>query len=198
MKARGVMAACVTVVLLGMGVSGLARLYGTQEQPAPKDTEADAVKLISGYRQWTKANDEPKYVVPRVAPGSSGPLPVPQKTADPHEGKFLTVYVNETGREQFMAKKIPRFTEGTVIVGEKLPSRETNAAPELLTVMVKRAAGFDPQNKDWEYLVFDGPGKKVAARGKQNESCAECHEVQQPLDNVFRRCLNLEVLNQMR
>lgn len=109
-------------------------------------------------------------------------------TKDPHSSKFIIVFVNETGREEFLGKKQPKFAEGTVIVKEK-HSSTTNAPPELLTVMIKRAEGFDPQNGNWEYATFNGSGTKVLSNGKLG-TCQDCHEMQRENDFVFRDYLS--------
>lgn len=79
------------------------------------------------------------------------------------------------------------FPRGTMIVKEKLASK-TSTSPELLTVMIKREAGYDKSHGDWEYAVFDGTGSKLAQRGKL-ENCRNCHTKQVKTDFVFRNYL---------
>jgi hypothetical protein len=100
--------------------------------------------------------------------------------------KYVTVYVNDLGKKAMVAEKTPIFPVGSVIVKEKLTKPESKS-PELMTVMVKREKDFNPDCGDWEFLVFNGDGKQVTARGKI-ESCANCHRTRPAIgaDYVFR------------
>jgi hypothetical protein len=57
--------------------------------------------------------------------------------------------------------------------------------PELLTVMIKRDPGFNPEAGDWEFLVYEGNGETITARGVL-QNCMECHIRQVQSDFVFR------------
>ncbi|RYG53060.1 hypothetical protein EON80_33105 [bacterium] len=128
-------------------------------------------------------------------------LPTSKDTQGPHAKKFIRVYVNKVGEKQMTTRKNPRFPVGSVIVKQKLPLnskvsktkfRKVSPAPELLTVMIKHKAGYDPKNGDWEYMVTDGAGRKVSQRG-QIESCQNCHRPYAKTDYVVRSYLPKEV-----
>ena len=125
----------------------------------------------------------------RIAGQCGMPSPARRKLEEgnPHRDKFVTVYVNDAGRSAMMEKKRPRFPEGTLIVKEKLLARDASE-PELLTVMLKHARGYDPEGGDWEYLVLDGRGQQVRARGKL-ETCRACHQAYPDTDFVARSYL---------
>lgn len=55
--------------------------------------------------------------------------------------------------------------------------------------MVKRAKGYNPESRDWEYLVLDGPGTKIVERGKLSR-CNECHEKYEDTDFVTMHYLD--------
>ena len=63
--------------------------------------------------------------------------------------------------------------------------------------MIKREPGFNPKSGDWEYLVFDGSGSKVEARGKL-ENCQACHAAKSETDYVFRSYLPHDVQSKLR
>jgi hypothetical protein len=107
---------------------------------------------------------------------------------NPHETKYVSVYVNPKGASAMMTKDQPRFPEGSIIVKEKL-GFILSKKPELLTVMVKREAGYNPESRDWEYLVLDGPASKIIERGKLSK-CNECHEKYVDTDFVTMLYLN--------
>ena len=83
-----------------------------------------------------------------------------------------------------MRQKRPQFPVGTVIVKEKLARVDSNS-PELMTVMVRHAKGYNPENGDWEYLVVGGKGTRIDAQGKL-ATCQSCHSRAPAEDNVFR------------
>ncbi|HEX6182494.1 MAG TPA: cytochrome P460 family protein, partial [Pyrinomonadaceae bacterium] len=91
------------------------------------------------------------------------------------------VYANELARAAFAGDL--KFPTGSIIVREKL-SKPDDATPQLLAVMVKRAAGFNPKGGDWEFLTVDGALTKVTERQKQG-SCLDCHASQRERDFVF-------------
>lgn len=154
----------------------------------------DPVKEIAGYRGWSKVNTEPQLMPDRTATLCAANLPNAPK--NPHANKYVTVYVNDIGRKAMTEELNPYFPEGSVIVKEKLPDKSSQA-PELLTVMIKRGKGFSPTNGDWEYMVVDGTGTTVQARGKL-ENCASCHTGRSGTDYVFRTYLPNETQNKLK
>lgn len=178
----------------------------TPKTPAPPDFKS---YRISSYRIWTCANPKPYFVPAPIAaacaPFSMHPPQNPRRphsqfnpinAPDPHQGKYIRVFVNSIGRRTLMEMKTPKFPPGSVIVKEKLTTNRIRIA-ELLTVMVKRAKGYDPQNGDWEYLVTDGLGKKVQQRGKLN-NCQACHLPRKEAGYMFRHYLPNEVGRRLR
>ena len=158
------------------------------------------VKEIAGYRGWSKVNTEPQLMPDRTAVLCAAPsLPTGNLSTgpkNPHLNKYVTVYVNDIGRNAMLAQLKPNFPEGSVIVKEKL-SDKASQAPELLTVMIKRERGFNSTSGDWEYMVVDGTGTTVEARGKL-ENCQSCHTGQTGTDYVFRTYLPSEVQNKLK
>ena len=168
---------------------------------ASRATSVESVTdQISSYKKWAKVNPEPLQL-PAVlntlcaAPSAATKDPA-YSSSNPHRQKFFTVYVNETGRRAMLNELMPRFPAGPIVVKEKLPSRESRE-PELLTAMIKRERGFNPQTGDWEFLVLDGSGKKIEARGKI-ETCQSCHAVKKNSDFVFRSYLTEETRRELR
>jgi hypothetical protein len=94
---------------------------------------------------------------------------------------YGVVYANEPARAAFAAGG--KFPPGSVIVREKL-SKPGGATPQLLAVMFKRAAGFNPAGGDWEFLTVNGALTKVTGRQKRG-SCLDCHASRRERDFVF-------------
>ena len=118
------------------------------------------------------------------------------EAGNPHRDKFITVYVNDAGKHAMLQEKSPRFPQGSIIVKEKLTDRDSTA-PELLTAMIKREPGYDPDNGDWEYMALDGAGEEVQARGRL-ESCQACHMMSKHTDYVSRNYLPHEVWQRLK
>jgi hypothetical protein len=178
-----------------LGLAALTSYFASQPASiaAPLPAPGNSVREIAGYRDWFKVNPTPEVMQSRTAflcaaPTGGNRIYGPD---NPHHEKYITVYVNPVGRPAMMEQAKPSFPEGSVIVKEKLQDKSSQT-PELLTVMIKRAKGFNNENGDWEYMVVDGSGTKVEAQGKL-EKCQGCHQANPQKDYVFRTYLPREV-----
>jgi hypothetical protein len=63
--------------------------------------------------------------------------------------------------------------------------------------MIKREKGFNPVSGDWEYMVTDGAGAQVQARGRL-ESCQACHLMNRSTDFINRSYLPREVAKNLK
>jgi len=195
-----VVATLATVMMIGLAVSYLPLRTVRSEEPASGPDAPDAMKAIAGYRDWTKVNPKPDFMQPQTAALCAAVLPPTAAdvngATNPHRRKYITVYVNESGRRAMMEQASPKFPMGSVIVKEKL-SEPTSTTPELLTVMIKREKGFNPESGDWEYAVFDGTGTKLESRGKLS-NCQGCHVTLPKSDYIFRTYLTDDVRNKLK
>jgi len=142
--------------------------------------EVDIKKELSSYTHWAKVSEHsPMDAIAAISCVYISP-PSPN---DPHAKFYISVFVNDKGLET-MKKDVPGpFPVGSMIVKQKF--REQNKQPELLTMMIKREAGFDPKFGNWEYLVATGDGKSIFGRGKL-EQCQGCHVSMAKQDYVYR------------
>ncbi|HEX5703652.1 MAG TPA: cytochrome P460 family protein [Pyrinomonadaceae bacterium] len=189
-----------TILLIGLAINYPALRSVLSRELASGSDAPDAVKAIAGYRSWTKVNPKPEVMNAQTA-GLCGISLSPSGAnifggTNPHHRKYITVYVNESGRKAMMEQASPKFPQGSVIVKEKL-SEPSSEAPELLTVMIKREKGFNPKSGDWEYAVFDGTGTKLESRGKLS-NCQSCHVTFPHSDYVFRTYLTDDVRNKLK
>ena len=169
----------------------------THVAPAGKEMPSGS-ELIEGYRQWTRLNPEPEFIPSQTASLCAAPTTDQTRLdkTDPHRDKFITVYVNELGKTAMTTQLNPVFPQGSVIVKEKLPAKDSSS-PELLTVMIKREPGYDPDNGDWEYMAVDGAGKVVQARGKL-ANCQACHIMRKETGYVYRNYLPPDVSQKLK
>lgn len=154
-------------------------------QAALKETRV--IDEIKDYKTWTRVNPQPVNMDAAVAQLCAAPVGPQAADKNPHLHKFITVYVNETGRRAMLEESKPEFPQGSVIVKEKLSAKDSTS-PELLTVMIKREKGFNPENGDWEFMVTNGTGSETQARGKL-ASCQACHVSMSANDFTYRTYL---------
>jgi hypothetical protein len=167
--------------IVGLASAGCLVIAGSLALTAEAKTPEKLDDLISGYRAWHKVNAKPIHMAPQIAMLCRGPASW-QTHANPHDPKFFTVYVNKTGVAAMKKQGLTQFPAGSIIVKEKLPTE--SGQPELLTVMVKKEAGFDPKHGDWQYFTADGDGNKTSQ--DDVAKCQSCHEVTKENDYVFR------------
>ena len=187
--------------LLALGTCLGAALFlssPAQSEVKASSDETPSNELIAGYQKWTRVNPQPKLVSSRIAIQCAMPSVAQQEMEEnnPHRSKLVVVYVNDIGRAAMMEQKLPNFPQGSIIVKEKLATKESTA-PELLTVMRKRESGYDSSRGDWEYMVFDGAAKVVQASGKL-EKCQACHLLEKSTDYVSRSYLPANVQEKLK
>lgn len=90
--------------------------------------------------------------------------------------------MNDIARSTVPESRPLIYPEGAVIVREKLKTEA--GAPELLTAMIKRKKGFNPEANDWEFLLVSGNATKIRKREKIGD-CLDCHGSVAPKDFVF-------------
>ncbi|HEX8834498.1 MAG TPA: cytochrome P460 family protein [Abditibacteriaceae bacterium] len=179
---------CSAVLTLAV----LAHAKPGQQKTAQQKTAKPQIPAIRNYRKWNLANAKPHFVAaPLAVACAPAPMTRERATPNPHADKWVRVWVNETGRVPLLQQKTPVFPRGAVIVKEKLATANSQK-PELLTVMIKRAAGFDAKNGDWEYYVMNGEATRVRAGGKL-QNCQGCHVPLQESGYVFRDYLPEDV-----
>jgi hypothetical protein len=171
------------VFLFAVAAMGPVALSGAR-RGSGSPTEPDIMTAVKSYTTWARVTRSPYWVSPAISALCASPG---GGKANPHASPYINVYVNETGRTAMLKPGAVTFPEGSVIVKEK-GNGEQAAEPELLTVMVKRARGYNPAVGDWEFAVVDGTVTSVQARGKL-ANCMECHKTVSSSDYVFRTYL---------
>ena len=161
---------------------------------SPRIVTDPDLENLSKYRQWTLVNPTPQLMEP--LPSVSCAMPMGRQVGSPHLDKYVSVFVNSVGREQMLTRRSPKYPIGSMIVKEKLGSADSTK-PELLTAMIKRDPGFNPENGDWEYLVLDGAASTIVERGKLTR-CSGCHTQYQHRDFITRTYLPEKVARELK
>jgi len=188
--------ALLSLTIFVIAASAYSSATRTTVAPRASQHGADTdLESLSQYRKWTLVNPVPVRMLPAVAALCAAPMPA-AVTQSPHQDKFVSVYVNEAGRSAMMLQLAPEFPSGSMIVKEKL-STGRSQTPELLTAMIKREKGYNPQSGDWEYLILDGAASHIVRRGKLAD-CASCHLAYEKTDYVSRIYLPEEARRQLK
>jgi hypothetical protein len=166
--------------------------------PPARESSVPDLKDIRDYKSWTQVHPTALELPAAVSALCAMPVQQPGVAVpqNPHRQGYFIVYVNETGREAMMSQLKPVFPEGSIIVKEKLLAAN-DTSPEMLTVMIKREKGFNPESGDWEYMVVNGERTRVEGRGKL-ENCQSCHVSKGDTDYIFRTYLPDAVREKLR
>lgn len=162
---------------------GVLAVTGSQARPTlPK---------LDEFRAWHKVNDKPYPMTPEAWVLCRMPTPRELRTGKydakaagdmgPHADKWVTVWVNDAGKEAMLKGK--GFPVGSAIVKEKTDGFGSHST--FATAMVKREKGFNPVCGDWEFATLSLPEAKVTLRGKL-QPCMKCHQSRPKEDYTFR------------
>ena len=137
-----------------------------------------------------------------------------------HWNQFIVIYVNQSPEvyaynytqyikhfqdfdyEEEEEEASPDFREypvGSAFLKEHFEAQDGKPSEAtLLTMMVKREPGYDPEYGNWEYFWADGVTGELVQRGKSDnkvlyQSCIECHENMKDRDFVFSTFLGAEI-----
>ncbi|HEY0462473.1 MAG TPA: cytochrome P460 family protein [Pyrinomonadaceae bacterium] len=184
-----IIAAALAIGFAGFGFTRKSELQTVDALKTP-EIILDGKSAVAGYKSWTKVNEKPEIMDFEVSAlcAQLKREPAETTTKNPHSDRFINVYVNSVGRDEMLTKANPKFPVGTVIVKEKLFSAVGDKTPELLTVMIKREKGFNPEVGDWEFMVLNGEATEVKAQGKM-QNCQACHLGYEKNDFITRTYL---------
>ena len=186
--------ACCAGVLVSVAAQQKRRVSLSQE----KREAAGGIEQFAKHRSWLRVNNAHAKMDGAVAALCRAPTVAESGLGSqgPHRTKYLDVYVNDLGAKAMTGEGGAEFPRGSIIVKEKLP-RALGGDVELMTAMVKREAGFNPEAGDWEFFVLDGAGREIQARGRL-ENCMACHVGRKSWDYTFRSYLPPDALERVR
>ena len=142
---------------------------------ATADPNATTVKDFDSYESWVQVNTVP---ITGDATGTLG------RAVHEGEAGFRDVFVNSVGEaSSFGAASLP-YPVGTIFVKNSYPESDGEMGDlSGVTVMVKRDAGYDPENADWEYINLSA-SLAINGQGTIN-GCISCHDVAANRDYIF-------------
>jgi hypothetical protein len=163
-------------IFLVMLFSVLIAACSPKEQGLTSQEEID--EILQNYRSWTALQDLPRNVSDAIFMMCRLPTEAEMAFAesDEHGGYFLRDYMNKIGYSAFESGA-DTFPVGTVIVKEKFRGFDPDnlwLEPESFGIMIKRAAGFNPESNDWEFIYWESPSE-VWQGIEASASCQACH-----------------------
>ena len=103
--------------------------------------------------------------------------------SDAHNA-YVEIYLNNKAKDAYINIE-PRFKKGSAVF-KPLYSDPDGKHFARLVIMVKMYEGYDSENGDWWYGVYDESGTKMWYEGRIPE-CISCHAMAKETDYLFAR-----------
>jgi len=103
--------------------------------------------------------------------------------SDAHNA-YVEIYVNDKAKDAYI-NEATHFKRGSKIFKPLYSDPEGKHCARLV-IMVKMEEGYDSENGDWWYGVYDESGTKMAYEGRIPE-CISCHTMAKETDYLFSR-----------
>lgn len=145
-------------VILSLSACGPS-LVAAPEGASADMSEAELIDLAVAYKSYMAINTE-------------------LKPSDIH-GNRVKTFLDPDGFKTYQDKSFP-YADGTVSVKESYGSPD--GSPEKLYVM-KKIAGYDPDNGDWFYAVMSPEG--IASQSGRISLCISCHVKAKSKDYLY-------------
>ena len=162
------------LLLSGCSGAGLAMPASTDTPMPPTtthqpDCSAEAVPDFADYATWTRVNPKP---------------------IKGHE-VYVNIYVDDLAKDIYLSASGEIFPVCSKIVKTHLMGADLETITAV-TVMVKMPAGYDPENNDWWWGMYDKDGKVAEMSGKV-PVCIACHKPAAAADYVFSQKVMEEI-----
>jgi hypothetical protein len=95
---------------------------------------------------------------------------------------WFDIYVNTIAKKAYV-EKLSLLPVGSIVL-KPLYSDEQRSETAKLTIMLKMEKGYDRENGDWWYGVYDKTGMKGSYQGKIQD-CITCHKLAKETDYMF-------------
>lgn len=128
------------------------------------------------YRSWETLSDSPISISIEIAGLCRLPTAAEDAFVASEHGDrlYLLDWLNPEAAEGFEAGGAAPFPVGAAIVKEKLVLMGSDYELSALGLMVKREAGFDPSNGDWEFGYWNENSGMLSGT-EENAYCGGCH-----------------------
>ncbi|MBF2054178.1 MAG: cytochrome P460 family protein [Candidatus Sericytochromatia bacterium] len=128
--------------------------------PAEGMSDTEIQTLVQNYQSFPALNEE-------------------LKRSGTHENMMVRTYLDPTAMAAFNSQSYP-YANGTEIVKQ---GHKTADGPVEALFIMKKIAGYDPENGDWFYAMTNGDGM-VGDKGRI-QMCISCHGAVRSKDFVY-------------
>ena len=105
---------------------------------------------------------------------------------------WFDIYVNRVAKKAYLAR-LSLFPVGSIVLKPLYPDSQRTKTSRL-TIMIKMEKGYDAENGDWWYGVYDKTGMQGWHQGKI-KSCIKCHTQAKETDYMFSESM-MENINE--
>jgi hypothetical protein len=99
-----------------------------------------------------------------------------------HSNNWVGIFVDKLAEDTYLSASSPYLPCARIV--KPIYTDESGSKVRKLTVMMKMAPGFDPENADWWYGIYDASGTEVWDEGKLPD-CIICHQQAADTDYLF-------------
>jgi hypothetical protein len=185
MNARSAISLSALVIALLSGCSA------SPQSSTPFAEDGSSMSEGIDYTSWAAFTPQP-IRVPEKAFLDCRATPE-QVARGPHFAPAVHVFANPIAFSAIRSGPTGTMPVGSVVVKEKWWN-EWASQPSAYAAMVKREAGYDPDNGDWEYVYVQLDGERRVQRGRIN-NCIVCHQGAASRDYLYRTYLNPDQSN---
>lgn len=125
----------------------------------------DTIMTFEDWRDWTSVTPEPVK--------SKG-----------HSNNWVGIYVNKLAEATYLSASTPYQVCAKIV--KPIYADSSGASIRKLTIMVKMPPGYDSENADWWYGVYDASGTDMWDEGKLPD-CIICHKQAAETDYLFSK-----------
>jgi len=97
---------------------------------------------------------------------------------------WFDIHVNTIAKKAYV-EKLSLLPVGSIILKPLYPDEQRSETAKL-TIMLKMEKGYDKENGDWWYGVYDETGMEGSYQGKI-KSCIKCHRRAKETDYMFSK-----------
>ena len=105
---------------------------------------------------------------------------------------WFDMYANTLAKKAYV-EKLSLFPVGSIVLKTLYPDPKRSETAKL-TIMIKMEKGYDTENADWWYGVYDETGMEGYNQGKI-KSCIKCHRKVKETDYMFSESI-MESINE--
>ena len=137
---------------------------GTESIPTTQNCN-DTAMTFEYWRQW------------------AGITPKPVKS-EGHSNNWVGIYLNEIAETTYRLASSPYQVCSKIV--KPIYTDENGTTVRKLTIMVKMPPGYDPENANWWYGIYDASGTDMWVEGKLPD-CIVCHKQAVETDYLFSK-----------